>query len=326
MDIDEGVLRRIRISQLEPSLAREIVDFARESGYEATITSETSLGFLFRIYQAEKVKERKSGEALRKAEDLIMRLSSLHHDIQQRENLRRKEERKRNLPLMGSGLELPVGKRTKELLASIGIEDERFAQRAVALLGEDEIAVRAELARSTMLGEELTKKVFREFPDTLLIMPRDDFVSELEAMESKKEVIDEWSKANERIPGHWANYNLSPGILLDSYEDIERLLHLEIPEKPKEGPPRSGKREERKYKGKPMDPEDFIKVVSALGFSPIRQTRHGTLMRSESGGILCVQKSHRKQEQLNPSTIKKKLTEAGVDLDEFERKRSGMSL
>lgn len=322
MGLDRSLLKRMKMRQLEPELIREVVAFARESGYETAISSGSSLGFLLRIYQSEKVKEERGEKALRKAADLIMRLSFLQQEIMRREHARRKEERKKRIPHMESELELPLGRKTREMLSSIGIDDEKFAQRAVSTIGEEELAERVELVHLTTLGGELTKKVFGEFPETLLIMPIQEFVSELDAMESKKEVIDSWAKANERIPGHWANYNSTPGILLDSYEDIERLLKLQLPE----SPPKSGKREEIKYRGKPMDPEDFIRVVGSLGFSPMRQTKHGTLMKSEGGGIMCVQKGHRKQEELNPSTIKKKLTEAGVDLDEFERKRRELNL
>jgi hypothetical protein len=317
---DIRILKKIRIGQLEPGLAREIVELAQSMGHETTITSKTRLDFLLRIYQAEKVREKRSKGALRKAEDLIMRLSSLHFEVMHKERSRRKEERKKGIANVPSEVEVPVSKKLTELFSSIGIEDEKTIQKAVALFGEKECIERIELLGMCFLGEEIVKKVFGEHPETFLIASRGDFSSEIEAMESKKSFLD-IARDAKGLPA-WADYEHTPGILLDSYEDIVRLLKLQLPEEP----PQSTKKEEVKYRGKPMDPDDFIRVVSGLGFSPIRETKHGTLMKNAAGGIMCVQKGHRKQEELNPSTIKKKLTEAGVDLDDFERKRRELSL
>ncbi|HSB46622.1 MAG TPA: hypothetical protein VLD37_01310 [Candidatus Bilamarchaeum sp.] len=324
MDIDPdiSVLRKMKLSSIEPALANEIIEFAQSVGYEATITSDTSLGFLVKIYKAERAKERRGRKALQKAENLILKLSSLHLEQHQRENQRRKAERAKKIPLHEPEIEIPVSKKTKELFESIGIKDEKFMMAAVGMLGEKEAGERVALVHATSLGKELAQRVFGEYPEVLLVMPDSEFISELEAMENKKYIIDIRKADTERPVPIWADYENAPGILLDSYADIERLLELQVPE----APPESSKREELKYRGKPMDPDDFMKVVMALGFSPMRETKHGTLMKSGSGGIMCIQKGHRKQEELNPSTIKKKLAEAGVDLENFERKRREMNL
>jgi len=319
----ENDLRKLKLEQLEPALRREILEFAATMGYEATITSSSSMHFVFELYQAERAKEKKSRESLEKAEDLILRLSSLHHDIIKREDERRRDERKKKLPpsLPSRGGPLPVSKKTRDLLGSIGIEDEGVIEQAVGLFGDAKVEERVELAKASNLGEELLKKVFGAHPETILIPKEDDFASELDSMEIKRAIIDDWAEAREILPPPWADYERTPGILLDTYHDISRLLALEVPEEVEE-PAESGIR----YMGKPMDPDDFLKVALAMGFEIAREAKHGTLLKNADGDIMCVQKGHRKQQELNASTIKKKLNEARVDLDRFEEKRREMRL
>lgn len=221
-----GILKKIRLGMLEPELQREITELAAEMGYEATITASSNLHFLHKIYQAEKVKGKRSARALQKAEDMILRLSSLHHAVTQREEQRRKEEKRKRIPLSVIEGGLSAGKRTRSLLASIGVEDESVASRAEELLGEKGVAGRVELVQSTTLGEGLTRKFFSTHPEIIMIPGDGQFSSELEAMEGKKEMIDAWSRTTGRRPPLWADYGMTPGILLDSYEDIRRSSRL----------------------------------------------------------------------------------------------------
>jgi hypothetical protein len=314
-------LKKIRLDMLEPELQREITELAAEMGYETAVASSSNLHFLYRMYRAEKAKGERSAQALKKAEDMILRLSSLHHAITRREEQRRKNEVRRKIPLTLIEGGLSVGKKTRELLNSIGIDDESVIIKAEGLFGEKKIGERVELVLSTTLGEELVKKVFAAYPETMLMPNDDDFISELDAMESKKAILDGWARSREMPLPVWADYSLTPGILIDTYEDITRQLEITVPAA---APGKIGK--EITYRGKPMDPDDFMKVVRSMGFEEVRQANHGTLLKDGIGNIMCVQKAHRKQMELNPSTIKKKLQESGVDLDEFERKRRELRL
>ncbi len=313
------ILKKIRLGMLEPELQREVAELASELGYEATITAESNLHFLFRIYQAEREKEKRSARALKKAESLILRLSSLQHAIAKREEQRREKEKGKRMPRGAHGSAIEAGKRTISLLGTIGIEDEKVMGLAEELLGEKGVEERVVLVHSTILGNNLVRKFFSAHPEVILIPKNDDFVSELEAMEAKMEMVDSWSESHGRKAPAWADYNITPGILLDSFDDIARQLNIEIEAEER---PESGV----KYRGKPMDPDDFMKVVSAMGFAVVREATHGTLMRDGEGNIMCVQKAHRKQMELNTSTIKKKLVEAKVDLDGFEMKRRELKL
>ncbi|MCI0504203.1 hypothetical protein L0Y65_05865 [Candidatus Micrarchaeota archaeon] len=315
-------LKKIKVGALEPELQREICELAAELGYEATITASSSLHFLIRLYRAEKAKDRAGADRLKKAEDMILRLSSLHFAITQREEQRRKEERKKKMPLTLIEGGLRVSDRTRKLLNSIGIESEGVIIRAEELFGERKVGERVVLTLSTTLGEEVVRKVFAAYPETILIPKEDAFLSELDAMENKKAMLDGWAQSNGRPLPAWADYNQTPGILLDTYADIARQLDIELP--PEVRPTQPEK--EVKYRGKPMHPDDFMKVVKTLGFAEVRHATHGTLLRDDRGNVMSVAKSHRSQAELNSPTIKKKLVEAGVDLDQFEEKRRQLKL
>ncbi len=85
MEIGEAgpLLKKLKVGMLEPELQLEVARIAAELGFEETVTSSSSLHFLYRLYRAEEAKERRSRKALKKAEDLILRLSSLHHAVVQ---------------------------------------------------------------------------------------------------------------------------------------------------------------------------------------------------------------------------------------------------
>ncbi len=310
----------MKVGELDPALQSEIAALARELGQDTAITASSSLHFLVKLYEAEKAKERGREKALKRAEELILRLSSLHHDIQKRESERRREERGRRIPFPTIQGSVIVSGKLREMFESIGITDEGVMGRAVELMGEEKAEERIGMVKLMDIGPELTKRLFAVHPETILIPREDDFVSELEAIEAKKGMIDSWREANGREPPMWADYDKTPGILVDTYEDITRLLNLEPPESA------GGRIKEVRYRGKPMDPDDFARVVMAMGFGEVRDARHGKILSDGKGNIMCVQRAHRKQEQLNPGTIKKKLTEAGVDLDEFEKKRRELKL
>ncbi|HIE55772.1 MAG TPA: hypothetical protein EYP90_11435, partial [Chromatiaceae bacterium] len=73
-------MRRIRLRELKPELREEVLVLAREMHYERTVKASSSLSFLFRLYQEEKAKKRRSRKLLKKAEHLILKVAGLHHD------------------------------------------------------------------------------------------------------------------------------------------------------------------------------------------------------------------------------------------------------
>ncbi len=308
-------LKKLTFRQLVPELRQEVLELAAEMGYEETVTSRSSLEFLFRIYKAEEVKKRRSREQLKKAERLILKLNSFQHAIQKREERRREKRKRPKLRLVEGGV--MASEKTRELLARIGITDEESIEQAEALFGEEKIESRVELALSIDVDHNVIKKLFGAYPGVFLLPREDDFISELDAIENKRQLIHEWSVTNGSAPPSWADYNETPGILIDSYQDISRLLELE---EPVESDIR-----ELKYRGKPMKPQDFKKVMLAMDFEEVRESKHGTLLR-RGDSIMCVQRAHKKQMMLNQSTIKKKLQENGVDLGEFEGKRTELGL
>jgi len=320
-DKEESALRRMRFGLLEPEIQKEVLELASELGWESAVTAQSDLHFLFRIYQSGRARGDAGHKALERAEDMIMRLSGLHHAIAQKEAARRTTERKRRIPLTLVEGGLAVSDKTRKLLASIGIEDESTITRAVGMFGEEKTAERAGLVLAMDVGIETLRGIFRAHPETILFPKDDDFVSELDAIEKKRDVIDGWAFSNGKDAPAWADYRKTPGILLDTFQDIIRQLEIELP-------PERPAREEKavKFISKPMHPDDFIKVVRGLGFEKMRDASHGTLMRDGAGNIMCVAKSHRSQSELNGSTIKKKLVEAGVDIGQFERKRREMGL
>lgn len=219
-------LREIKISQLEPELLDSVLELTAEHG-EITISSSTNLHFLIQIYQAEDSKENKDRDRLKKAENLILRLASirpLQYEEQRQESHSRKD-RKPAFDLMTEG-GIGIGGKERALLESVGITDETEMRKAISLIGEAKIAQRVQLARSSKLGNHLTRLVFGENP-SVLGMPKDeDFEIELRAMENKKDLIDKWVLTSDEPLPIWADYMESPNVLLVHYTNLYRALVL----------------------------------------------------------------------------------------------------
>lgn len=317
-----SLIRKVRLGQLEPELQKELLEFASEIGYESTVKTSGRLDFLWKFYQAEKVKERRSKKMLKKAENLILRLESLRHEAQSRELERQEREKGKErwrVPSAAVAVPITVSERMRKIFESIGIEDEKTMAAAIELLGEPRVETRVELIHASEVGGELAKKVFSSVPERLLVADDDQFLADLSAAESKKEIIDSWGRER-GLPLSEAAYQKEPSLLFEEYHEIARLLELKTPESlptpAEEGP---------KYRGKPMEPDDFGKVVMALGFSFVRKARHGDMLRDDRGNIIMIGKPHQGG-LLGAFAIKKKLEEAGVDLKEFEEKRMEMRL
>ncbi|MFH1685301.1 MAG: hypothetical protein ABH983_03255 [Candidatus Micrarchaeota archaeon] len=318
MDID--LLKKVKIRQLDPIIQSEAIGIAKEFGIEESIKSNSTLHFLYQNCCKQEAKEKKSRERLQKAKNIILSLVALSEAVTHRETKRRKQEQERKRSFRLVTEELKASKKTIELLKSIGIYDEKIAGQAEAMFGVDSIELRVEFIEYLDLDTETKKKLFGSWPNVLLIPDEEEFISELESIGTKKKMITIWSQTSEKPIPIWADFRIFPGILLDEYHDIARLLDLEEQEQVEES-----EKKEVTYKGKPMYPNDFAKVVEALGFEKMRESNHGTLFR-RGDNIMCVQRSHKAQTQLNKSVVKAKLVESGVDLNEFEEKRRELRL
>jgi hypothetical protein len=80
LEPDIEILKRIKISELDPTLKQEVTELVQLMGHESAIRSSDSLDLMYTLYRAEKAKERKNRKVLKQAEDMIMRLSSLHYE------------------------------------------------------------------------------------------------------------------------------------------------------------------------------------------------------------------------------------------------------
>lgn len=319
MELEEyaPLLKRMKLGMLEPELQREILGLATEMGYESTISSSSDLYFMYRIYKAGRMKEKRSAKALKRAEDMILRLSSLHQAALQQPRERREKKERPPLTLLEGGI--MAGKTTRQLLNSIGIDDERVISQAEERFGEKKVGERVELVNMTSLGDELVRAVFHAHPKTILIPKDGDFIAELEAMECKRSILDARKEARGGSLPPDVDYTVRPGVLLSSFQTIARLLDIRTI-------PVRETNVEAEYHGKPMEPDDFMKVVRRMGFDVVREAKHGTILSNDSGGVMSVQRAHRKQMTLNTSTIKIKLVEAGINLNEFESKRQELGL
>jgi hypothetical protein len=204
------------------------------------------------------------------------------------------------------------------LFNSIGITEERKMRRILILTDKDTIKLRLEYAVEAIGAELATAILGRR--SRLLYQEEKDFVDALDTMGKKKALID-ITEANEGPVPEEYDYRQNPDVLFKSFKAIIDALNIKRMDVVTEG-----KEEGPKYRGKPMEPGDFISVIEVLGFSMTREAKHGIMFTNEEGVVMGVQRAHRKQMMLNPSTIKKKLQEAGVDLDEFERARRGLGL
>jgi len=329
MDTSESAsfLRKMKLGELVPDLRQQVIELASQMNYETTLKASRSLYFLFELYQAEKAKEEKSQDQLKKAEDLIIRLETLQHSVMARSARKGKEKEKERGPQFRKiEVEIAISDKTRKLFSSIGINDETVMAKTIEAMGERKTEERIELVHATNLGDELTRRFFPSYPE-LLAEPNDEqFVNELEILEMKKAVVDCWVLANGRPPPQNADYGNNPGLLLESFHEIARQLGAEIPEAVK----RSLEEVEKKvvkYRGKPMHPDDFIKMAQAFGFSIVRKSKHGVLMKNEqTGKMTCVAIAHRKQQLLNPGHVGKNLADMGIDRDDFEEKRRELGL
>lgn len=315
MEIDgsESILKKLRLDQLEPSLRKEVLELALEMGQETTLVATSDLHFLFRVYQAEKAKDERSREMLRKAENLILKLSSLHHDIVRREEVRRRQEQRGTLGKIEE-FGVPVGERAKALMESIGIKDQKVMEGAVALFGEEMIVNRVELVHSSKVEPELMKSIFSQYGSIFLIPKESDFAHEIEMIEFRKDTIDNWVAVNKKNPPLWADYKVTAGILLDDLHDISRQLSIAAQEEEK--PAESIK--PKSVRIPPMKKRDLHLTLGELGYNFKRKEKELIFERSD-GFILTISDPH--NGEYSPETIKKIINDMGIYPAEFEEAR-----
>lgn len=318
------LLRKTRVGELEPRLQEEIVQLASNLGYERTIASNSNLSFLFDIYQAEKVKKNRGNAQLKKAEKMIMRLATLKHDslkAQLQPEERTRQEDRRPFGAIMTGLPIMLSDRLKKIFTSIGITDERIMEKAVETIGEKKAEERVELILSSTLDEDTIKGIFRFHPLLIIELPEEKFVASIESMETKKDILDAWKKANGRTPP--LDYVLDPEVLLTDLSMFSQLLG-----KKTEEPKVQKETEEKnvKYRAKPMDPRDLVKVlVKGLGCT-VREGDHYVVTYPKTGKTTAISKSHQAQTQISRPAMKNLFRQLGIDEDEFEKKRQELGL
>jgi predicted RNA binding protein YcfA (HicA-like mRNA interferase family) len=312
------LLRKIRISQLEPGLRDEVLEFAGEMGYEGTLNASSRLHILLEIYNAEKAKEKKSKRMLRKAENLIMKLAGLHYATTVMEG-RRPEARKKERPFgkVPEAMELFISTRMRALFGSIGISDERVMAQALGLLGEKKIEERATLILASNIGQELSKKLFSMRPVMLLEPDDGKFLGTLADLETKKDIVDTWARTREiSMP-----YGNSPQILLMDYPQLTQALGLLGGRKEEVSGPPIGKKEELKYRPVPMKFRDMLKVLEEYGFH-VKSLKNEAVLVHESGRILTVSNPH--AGEYTPATVRAIIHDLGVTPNGFETVRVGV--
>jgi predicted RNA binding protein YcfA (HicA-like mRNA interferase family) len=317
MDLGQnaGILKKIKFGSLEPALQGEIIELADSIGYETTITAESDLGFLLRIYNAERAKEKRSAAMLKKAEELIMRLSSLHFQAHAHE-MERKRKEKKTAAVQWKGGEITVSARAKELLESVGISDERVMERIVEFLGEKGVEGRVEAIHATNLGDGLVKKLFAHHPELLLKGNEREFISQMEMMEVKKEIVDNRYREIGQTEQIYIRY---PEILLEDFHEISRIMSIEPPPEARM-PAALAEQKKGKTIVARMDPDDFIKVLRRMGFELKTNGPHRVLSHPD-GKMAVVQSGHGRASEFGPGLIRMKLREIGIRVEEFERVR-----
>ncbi|MFH0737700.1 MAG: type II toxin-antitoxin system HicA family toxin [Candidatus Micrarchaeota archaeon] len=311
------ILKRIRFGALGPSLQEEVLDLAGRLGYEATITASSSLYFLFKLYKAEGAKEKNDAKALKQAEDMILRLNSLHHAqiIRDQEQKRRSESGRFKVPRGLFEANAPVSEKARKALGSVGITKDVWVQRAAEALGEERIVERAELARSTRLGEAVVKGVFGSFPEAFITTKDADFIDELSAMETKKDIID---SAGPKSANVWVDYHATPGILLDDYHDIQRQLNIEIP-------PEWRKKTENdqglpKYIPRTLKKREMQAVLGKLGFALERKGKE-LVYKNQDGRVLVTSDLHGAAREYGKATVRSIIGDIGITPNRFEEAR-----
>lgn len=316
----ERALKKMRIGSLDPRTREEVVGLVRELGYESAVSGSTSLHLLLRLYKAGREKEKGRRKALEKAEEMIMRLSSLHYEAHEREMRRKREERKGRPRAWGEPVEMPISRKAKEIFESLGISDERVMAHVIDFLGEKKLEDRAETVSASKLDERTIKAVFGGNPELLLRPDDSDFVSELEGMEAKKSIIDNrYAELGMSEPV----YLRYPEILTESYHEVARIMELH----PVERPEPAALEEERRQKLRvaPIRPDDFIKVLRGLGFE-LKSSGPHRVLAHEDGRVSVVQSGHGANKEFGAGLIRMKLRESGISVEEFERKRGEMGL
>ncbi len=230
LDIETAgpMLKRIKIGQLDPELLTSVMELAEEHGYEVTITASSDLHFLFRIYQAERVKQKRNLKRLKKAENLILRLAglSLHHDAERAQERSRREEKRPPFGHATMEEDMRLSARLRELFSSIGITDEKEIRETVMFLGEAKAEERVRAAAASPIGPELVKALFAEQPEALRTPKDADYDYQIKAMDHKKGLIDAWAEESGETVPVWADYSRSPGALLVDYAELSKGLGL----------------------------------------------------------------------------------------------------
>src|SRR4030095_9640423 len=282
MILMDPLLHKFKVGQLQPKIQQEVFELTASLGHESTITSESCVDSLFRLFQSEEAK--KDRKKLKKAEQLILAISAaLNWEVQQREMDRKKSG---TMPKVWTGTGISVSKRTKELCESVGIYDEKAMEDIVGTIGDAKVEHRVEIVLSSVLGEFLEKRLIGERPQIMLAHDDEQFSLAIETLEIKKHLVDDWCKSKGLEPDH-ATYNYIPEMLFEDYKEIGRLLEL----KPPETEPLSESESRRKLVVNRIHPDDFIKVLKKLGFE-LKSSGPHRVLSHQDGRVSVVQSAH----------------------------------
>ncbi len=313
-------LRKIRFGAIDPELRDEVREVAAQLGYESAIRAESDLHFLLKLYEAEKAKEKGRKDALKKAEELILRLSSLHHEAYVKEMERKRSQKKEKPFRWGDAAGMPISKKALDLFASIGITNERTMAHVLDFLGERKLEDRVDLILSSALPESVVKGLFGHRPELLLKAEDSDFIAEIETMEAKKGIVDNrYAQLGMAEPV----YIVYPEILAESYHEVARIMQLEPAERAEPAP--ADEEKKRKLRVNPIHPDDFIKVLRGLGFELKSSGPHRVLSHPD-GRVCVVQSAHGSNRQFGAGLIRMKLRDSDIPVEDFENKRKEIGL
>jgi hypothetical protein len=188
LERERTLLKRMKVRELEPALRDEVLELAKEMDYERTIKASSNLHFLYVLYQSEKKKRRKSREALKKAENLIMTIATLQHTERAILSEKKGKKKKRRMKRSTTDTQIVVSPKLLKAFRSIGIRDEAVVVRTVELLGEVEAKDRIDEILDK-LGSKAAKKTYGANPKLLQEPNRRRFSENLDKFTAQQGTI-----------------------------------------------------------------------------------------------------------------------------------------
>ncbi len=310
-------LEGLKVSKLTSSLLDELLDLSEDVGYDKTIYYSGDLGFILDIYEL--TKKSKDQRLLKKAENMILSLSSLTHDKGGKKRRKRSKETAKSFKSISFDSEsdmlgIPLNQKIVDVFHSIGIENKAMMRIAVGLLGENKIKDYSEYLLSSELGENLVKAYMKVNPEAILQPSEDLFLLDITTLEKKKQIFD-FYKENLDLPDK-LEYEKNPQILQLDLKEIIEALNIE----------QESEGESTLHEGKTPKSEqiptlktkEFIRIMKDFGFKEERRVKHGTFYyNAQQDARVMIQNPHRGQQYMETGIIREKLRQAGITDKEF---------